>query len=120
VHTSDLTRKQQPSLVTEKRKPNLEEKRKPDHETELMSDSQPVLMTLRDKTKIERKKGQKEEPQQKMKRRENREKRRKCHTPFINTGCFAAHFPLPNVVYIPFCMQKHCQIKQLIGILPDS
>lgn len=65
MHTSDLTRKQQPSLVTEKRKP--------DHETELMSNSQPVLMTLRDKTKIERKKGQKEKPQQKIKRRENRE-----------------------------------------------
>jgi hypothetical protein len=57
-----------------------------------MSNSQPVLMTLRNKTKIEREKGQKEKPTKKMKKRENREERRKCHTPFINTGCFAEHF----------------------------
>ncbi len=87
-----IIKKQQPSLIREKRKPNRKEKRKPDHETELMSNSQPVLMTLRNKTKIEREKGQKEKPTKKMKKRENREERRKCHTPFINTGCFAEHF----------------------------
>ncbi len=61
-----IIKKQQPSLIREKRKPNRKEKRKPNHETELMSNSQLVLMTLRNKTKIEREKGQKEKPTKKL------------------------------------------------------